>query len=106
MIGLKKFYRQHVVTVTFLFFLIVSIAMVAIVYLQPNKILSGADYHFHMNRVENLALSIKHGDFFPKISYFFIGGMGYARESFLSRYISLSTSYFKSARACRLKKVS
>jgi len=82
MIGLKKFYRQHVVTVTFLFFLIVSIAMVAIVYLQPNKILSGADYHFHMNRVENLALSIKHGDFFPKISYFFIGGMGYAASLF------------------------
>lgn len=73
MTRLKHFYRQHVVAVTLLFFLIVSIVMVAIVYLQPNKILSGADYHFHMNRVENLALSIKHGDFFPKISYFFIG---------------------------------
>lgn len=79
---LKYFYRRHTTAVTLVFFGLLSIAMVAIVYLQPNKILSGSDYHFHMNRIENLALSIKHGNWFPKISYFFIGGMGYAASLF------------------------
>ena len=79
---LKYFYRRHALTVTLLFFGLLSIAMVAIVYLQPNKILSGSDYHFHMNRIENLALSIKQGEWFPRISYFFIGGMGYAAGLF------------------------
>lgn len=85
---LKYFYKRHALTVTLLFFGLLSIAMVAIVaivaivYLQPNKILSGSDYHFHMNRIENLALSIKQGEWFPRISYFFIGGMGYAAGLF------------------------
>ncbi len=75
---LKYFYKRHALTVTLLFFGLLSIAMVAIVYLQPNKILSGSDYH----RIENLALSIKQGEWFPRISYFFIGGMGYAAGLF------------------------
>ncbi|WP_424348885.1 hypothetical protein ACPBEH_08305 [Latilactobacillus sp. 5-91] len=79
---LKSFYRQHIAIVTLLFFIVLSIAMVAIVYLQPGKILSGSDYHFHMNRIENLAISLKQGELFPKISYFFIGGMGYAAGLF------------------------
>lgn len=91
---LKYFYKRHALTVTLLFFGLLSIAMVAIVYLQPNKILSGSDYH----RIENLALSIKQGEWFPRISYFFIGGMGYAAGLFLSRCFSLLTSYSESSR--------
>ncbi|OJG75064.1 hypothetical protein RV12_GL002109 [Enterococcus quebecensis] len=53
-----------------------------VVYFQNSRILIGDDYHFHQNRIEGLALSLKHGELLPKISYFFIGGYGYASSLF------------------------
>ncbi|OJG23593.1 hypothetical protein RU98_GL001848 [Enterococcus caccae] len=42
----------------------------------------GDDYHFHQNRIEGLASSLQHGILLPKVSYFFIGGYGYASSLF------------------------
>ncbi|OJG88150.1 hypothetical protein RV15_GL001809 [Enterococcus silesiacus] len=42
----------------------------------------GDDYHFHQNRIEGLAESLRHGILLPKVSYFFIGGYGYASSLF------------------------
>lgn len=66
----------------FLSFFILSVLSVYIVYLQNGHIMIGDDYHFHQNRIEGLAMSLKHGLLFPKVSYFFIGGYGYASSLF------------------------
>lgn len=63
-------------------FAILSFLSLYMVYIRNGHILIGDDYHFHQNRIESLALSIQSGDFFPKISYFFIGGYGYASSLF------------------------
>ncbi|MEI5993905.1 hypothetical protein [Candidatus Enterococcus mansonii] len=79
---MKKWISQHSQWLIMLSFLILAIASLYIVYFQNNHILIGDDYHFHQNRIESLALSIKQGIWFPKISYFFIGGYGYASSLF------------------------
>ncbi|WP_375179805.1 hypothetical protein [Enterococcus rotai] len=79
---MKSWLNQHSRIVIFLSFLILSILSLYIVYLQNGHIMIGDDYHFHQNRIEGLALSMKNGVLFPKISYFFIGGYGYASSLF------------------------
>ncbi|GGC94650.1 hypothetical protein [Enterococcus wangshanyuanii] len=66
----------------FLSFLALSFLSLYIVYFQNGHILIGDDYHFHQNRIEGLAQSLAHGIWLPKISYFFIGGYGYASSLF------------------------
>lgn len=66
----------------FLSFLFLSFLSLYIVYFQNGHILIGDDYHFHQNRIEGLAQSLAHGIWLPKISYFFIGGYGYASSLF------------------------
>ncbi|MFD2307390.1 hypothetical protein ACWOC9_03780 [Enterococcus termitis] len=66
----------------FISFLLLSFLSLYIVYFQNGHILIGDDYHFHQNRIEGLAQSLKHGLWFPKVSYFFIGGYGYASSLF------------------------
>ncbi|MBO0470451.1 hypothetical protein JZO66_07825 [Enterococcus sp. DIV0242_7C1] len=66
----------------FLSFLLLSFLSLYIVYFQNGHILIGDDYHFHQNRIEGLAQSLAHGIWLPKISYFFIGGYGYASSLF------------------------
>ena len=80
--SMKTWLNQHSRIVIFLSFLILSILSLYIVYLQNGHIMIGDDYHFHQNRIEGLALSMKNGVLFPKISYFFIGGYGYASSLF------------------------
>ncbi|MTD40465.1 hypothetical protein GIX45_17935 [Erwinia sp. CPCC 100877] len=66
----------------FLSFFMLSILSLYIVYLHNGHLLIGDDYHFHQNRIEGLAASIKHGNWLPKVSYYFIGGYGYASSLF------------------------
>lgn len=63
-------------------FILLSFLSLYIVYFRNGNILIGDDYHFHQNRIEGLALSLQHGLFLPKVSYFFIGGYGYASSLF------------------------
>lgn len=74
--------KKHQQLVIIVSFALLSFLSLYIVYVQNGHILIGDDYHFHQNRIEGLALSIKNGIFFPKISYFFIGGYGYASSLF------------------------
>lgn len=79
---MKKQIKQHRDFLIFFSFFILSILSLYIVYLQNGHIMIGDDYHFHQNRIENLALSLKQGMLLPKVSYFFIGGYGYASSLF------------------------
>jgi hypothetical protein len=78
----KIWIKKHSSSMIFLSFFLLSILSLAIVYLHNGHILIGDDYHFHQNRIEGLAASIQHGNWFPKISYYFIGGYGYASSLF------------------------
>ncbi|EOH95627.1 hypothetical protein UAW_01976 [Enterococcus haemoperoxidus ATCC BAA-382] len=79
---MKTWINQHSRLLIFLSFFILSVLSLYIVYLQNNHIMIGDDYHFHQNRIEGLALSLRHGLLLPKVSYFFIGGYGYASSLF------------------------
>lgn len=79
---MKTWINQHSRLLIFLSFFILSVLSLYIVYLQNNHIMIGDDYHFHQNRIEGLALSLCHGLLLPKVSYFFIGGYGYASSLF------------------------
>lgn len=73
---------RHSRLLILLSFFVLSVLSLYVVYFQNSRILIGDDYHFHQNRIEGLALSLKHGELLPKISYFFIGGYGYASSLF------------------------
>ncbi|WP_207694331.1 hypothetical protein DOK67_0000915 [Enterococcus sp. DIV0212c] len=79
---MKSWISQHSRLLIFLSFFILSVLSLYIIYLQNNHIMIGDDYHFHQNRIEGLALSLKEGILLPKVSYFFIGGYGYASSLF------------------------
>lgn len=79
---MKKWIKQHSHFLVFLSFFILSVLSLYIVYLQNGRIMIGDDYHFHQNRIEGLAESLRHGILLPKVSYFFIGGYGYASSLF------------------------
>jgi len=59
-----------------LFFLL-SIISIYWVWIQGPTYFSGDDLAFHLSRIEGVAESITGGEFFPRINYFFAGGMGY-----------------------------
>lgn len=79
---MKSWISKHNRLLIFLSFFILSILSLYIVYFQNGHILIGDDYHFHQNRIEGLALSLKHGMLMPKVNYFLIGGYGYASSLF------------------------
>lgn len=67
----------------FLFFAI-SYASLYFSFIQGEKIKLGHDSTFHLTRIEALYRAISKGDIFPKITYFFAEGMGYAASIFYS----------------------
>lgn len=79
---MKEWIKQKNHLLIFLSFFLLSVLSVYIVYLQNGHIMIGDDYHFHQNRIEGLALSLKQGMLLPKVSYFFIGGYGYGSSLF------------------------
>lgn len=79
---MKKWIKKDSHFLIFLSFFILSVLSLYIVYLQNGHIMIGDDYHFHQNRIEGLAESLRHGILLPKVSYFFIGGYGYASSLF------------------------
>ncbi|MBO0422229.1 6-pyruvoyl-tetrahydropterin synthase-related protein [Enterococcus plantarum] len=79
---MKTWMNRHSQFLIILNFFILSVLSLYIVYLQNGHIMIGDDYHFHQNRIEGLALSLEQGMLLPKVSYFFIGGYGYASSLF------------------------
>lgn len=63
-------------------FLILSIGSIYWSLIHRQQLFLGDDIQFHLGRIEGLKLSIFNGDFFPKINYFFLNGMGYASNIF------------------------
>lgn len=79
---MQSWVRKHSrIAIIFSFFLL-SFLSLYVVYFRNGNILTGDDYHFHQNRIEGLAMSLQNGTLLPKISYFFIGGYGYASSLF------------------------
>lgn len=65
-----------------LLFVIISVLLVALIDWHVGYIFATGDYHYHLDRIETLASSIKHLDFWPKVDGHFIGGYGYASSLF------------------------
>ena len=61
-----------------------SFISILILYLFNDSIFLGGDMLFHKARIEGLALAFKNYDFFPKINYTFLNGLGYASSTFYS----------------------
>jgi len=78
----KTWSKSHERLVLCSSFLLLSVVTVYLVYLRNGEFLKGDDYHFHQNRIEGLAISLKNGLFAPTINYYFIGGYGYASSLF------------------------
>lgn len=81
-VNLKHWLIRHQIFAIYCSFLLLSFLSLFIVYFRQGHLLVGDDYHFHLNRIAGLAESIKHGIYFPKVNYFFIGGYGYACSLF------------------------
>lgn len=79
---MKLWIDKHSRILIILSFSLLSFLSLYIVYFRNGNILIGDDYHFHQNRIEGLALSLQQGTLLTKISYFFIGGYGYASSLF------------------------
>ncbi|WP_125711572.1 hypothetical protein [Companilactobacillus kedongensis] len=65
-----------------LLFVLISVVLVALVDWHVGYVFATGDYHYHLDRIETLASSIKHFDFWPKVDGHFIGGYGYASSLF------------------------
>lgn len=78
--------KKHPLRFIYGSFLVLSIAVVYFIYIQHQQLLIGDDYHFHQNRIEGLATSLKQGIVMPEVNYFFIGGYGYASSLFYSDF--------------------
>ncbi|MFC6322178.1 hypothetical protein [Companilactobacillus baiquanensis] len=63
-------------------FILISIVLIALVDWHIGYIFATGDYHYHLDRIETLAGSMKHFDFWPKVDGHFIGGYGYASSLF------------------------
>ncbi|MEI5993833.1 hypothetical protein A5880_001380 [Enterococcus sp. 4G2_DIV0659] len=66
----------------YLFFLVLSVGVLYFSHIQGGLLYQGDDIFFHHNRINGLALGIANGDFFPKINFYFLNGMGYAAPIF------------------------
>ncbi|MFD1418309.1 hypothetical protein [Companilactobacillus keshanensis] len=65
-----------------LLFVLISVVLVALIDWHVGYIFATGDYHYHLDRIETLASSIEHFDFWPKVDGHFIGGYGYASSLF------------------------
>ncbi|WP_164509453.1 hypothetical protein [Companilactobacillus jidongensis] len=63
-------------------FLLLSIILIGFVDWHFGYIFATGDFHYHIDRIETLANSIKHLNFWPKVDGHFIGGYGYASSLF------------------------
>lgn len=63
-------------------FLALSISSIYLSMIHQQQLFLGDDIQFHLGRIEGLKMSIVSGDYFPKINYFFLNGMGYASNIF------------------------
>lgn len=77
---MKKLVREKYLLV--LLFLFISIAMIGVIDWHFGYIFATGDFHYHLDRIETLASSIKHLNFWPKVDGHFIGGYGYASSLF------------------------
>lgn len=67
-----------------LLFLVLSVGSIYFVFFHDGKLALGDDIRFHLSRIEGLTLALRHGDYFPRINYFFKNGIGYASSIFYS----------------------
>lgn len=63
-------------------FLVISIFIVSLVDWQLGNIFATGDFHYHLDRIETLANSLKQLNFWPKVDGSFVGGYGYASSLF------------------------
>lgn len=77
---MKKLIRKNYLIL--LLFLLVSIVMIGLIDWHFGYIFATGDFHYHLDRIETLASSIKHLNFWPKVDGHFIGGYGYASSLF------------------------
>ncbi|WP_125764046.1 glycosyltransferase family protein [Companilactobacillus hulinensis] len=77
---MKKLVRNNYLIL--LLFLCVSVIMIGLVNWHFGYIFATGDFHYHLDRIETLADSISHLNFWPKVDGHFIGGYGYASSLF------------------------
>ncbi|WP_143353652.1 YfhO family protein [Candidatus Enterococcus mansonii] len=90
----KKIQQLPTIYLYFLFF-IVSYISIYFTYIHGGKLTVGDDIYFHLNRIEALYKAILEGDYFPKITYFFANGMGYASSIFYSDVFLYPAALFR-----------
>ncbi|WP_334329898.1 hypothetical protein [Companilactobacillus sp. HBUAS59699] len=77
---MKKLIKKNYLIL--ILFLIISVFMIGMVDWHFGYIFATGDFHYHLDRIETLAGSIKHLNFWPKVDGHFIGGYGYASSLF------------------------
>lgn len=77
---MKKLIKENYLIL--ILFLITSIFLIGIVDWHFGYIFATGDFHYHLDRIETLASSIEHLNFWPKVDGHFIGGYGYASSLF------------------------
>ncbi|MBO0445123.1 YfhO family protein [Enterococcus ureilyticus] len=76
-------------------FLFLSIFTIYFMLIQNQKIFIGDDLSFHLGRIEGLYLAISNGDYFPKINYFLLEGMGYISSLFYPDFLIYPAAVLK-----------
>lgn len=82
LVRMNKIDRKKII-ILFIFAML-SIFLLALTHIGKGQIYRGDDIYFHLSRIEGIAEGIRNGDYFPKIKYFFLYGMGYASPLFYS----------------------
>ncbi|WP_125567964.1 hypothetical protein [Companilactobacillus insicii] len=77
---MKKLFKENYLIL--LLFLLLSTVLIGLVDWHLGYIFATGDFHYHLDRIETLASSIKHLNFWPKVDGHFIGGYGYASSLF------------------------
>lgn len=83
---INKVKENKTTILTYVLFFVISFGMLYLTHMRDNRILAGDDGFFHKNRIENLAVSMANGNFFPKINYQVLQGLGYASSIFYSDF--------------------
>lgn len=83
---INKVKENKTTILTYVLFFFISFGMLYLTHMRDNHILAGDDGFFHKNRIENLAVSMVNGNFFPKINYQVLQGLGYASSIFYSDF--------------------
>ncbi|MBO0439867.1 hypothetical protein [Candidatus Enterococcus ikei] len=79
---LKRNVSEYPSWLLYMMFLFLSILCIYFTFISNGKLYAGDDVVFHMGRIEGLSRAIQQGDYFPKINYYFLFGMGYASSIF------------------------